>query len=765
MKNNDVIQNNSSKYTFWNLLKEYSIEIPIIQRDYAQGRTSDNATIIREELLDAIYQALTEQEPLEFDFVYGTVEGDILYPLDGQQRLTTFFLLHWYIAQKEQHMDEATKLLAKFSYTTRTSSRDFCKMLTQIDYRPERDVSVSEFIKDENGYFRAWDTDPTISHMLTMLDSIHDKFYDTEGLYENLTSEDCLLTFNYLPMEHYALTDELYIKMNARGKALSLFENFKAKFIQHLKQAELPYEHFEERIDKEWTDLLWDYRDDDNTIDKQFMNLFCFFTEMQYLESEEPQEGDSPYSTRKIRPLISYYDTEDVVDYLYKLFDLWKSKKQAVEFQEMILSTEREKGKVRIFDASSVDIFSAIINGEYVTLANKIILYSIMRRLIEVGEEDSLDSFRDYIRLVRNFLLNTRQFIRKKCTYTLDLRYGRHAIPIMRHYINELVLSDDPYQTLLDADFEGINMDILARERQKATLIKNKKKTKELIFALEDSLAFRTTIFNVIPYIEKHQGKIIVEDLEKIFLIYKGEKIIQALLSVEDYGIDIGSSTFGERYYYGQKDNWYSVLTYAGGEAYSATLCNFIDQYEATEADTVVARLDLVVQKNLRSIGKDEWRYAVVKYYNTVREWEGYIDGKAMVFALEPLQNGEMLAHRSNGFRLVGYHVVPEYLEAREQLGSLCQDGVRGFAGESRGCLHINVASGMDLSFNEECSITVKYKNDDKAIVEKAIDKYHETLESEEFDRVERLVLLARLLKEYSEIPEKNNSKRKRKTK
>ena len=114
MKNNDVIQDNSSKYSFWNLLKEYSIEIPIIQRDYAQGRISDNATIIREELLDAIYQSLTEQEPLEFDFVYGTVEGDILYPLDGQQRLTTFFLLHWYIAQKEQHMDEATELLAKF---------------------------------------------------------------------------------------------------------------------------------------------------------------------------------------------------------------------------------------------------------------------------------------------------------------------------------------------------------------------------------------------------------------------------------------------------------------------------------------------------------------------------------------------------------------------------------------------------------------------------------------------------------------------------
>ena len=510
---------------------------------------------------------------------------------------------------------------------------------------------------------------------------------------------------------------------------------------------------------------MWDYRDADNTIDKQFMNLFCYFTEMQYLESEEPQEGDSPYSTRKIRPLISYYDTEDVVDYLYKLFDLWKSKKEAVEFQEMILSTEREKGRVRIFDTDSVDIFSAIINGEYVTLANKIILYSIMRRLIEVGEEDSLDSFRDYIRLVRNYLLNTRQFIRKKCTYTLDLRYGRHAIPIMRHYINELVLSDDPYQTLLDTDFEGINMDILAREKQKAVLIKSKKKAKEVIFAMEDSLVFRTTIYNVIPFIEKHQGQVIVEDIEKIFLIYKGEKIIQALLSVGDYGISIGGSAFGERYYYGQKDNWYSILTYAGGEVYSATICDFIEQYEATEADTVVARLDLVVQKNLPSISKDEWRYAVVKYYNTVREWEGYIDGKAMVFALEPLQNGEMLAHRSNGFRLVGYHVVPEYLEARVQLGNLCQDGVRGFAGESSGCIHLNVASGMDLSFNNECRININYKTDNEAIVDEAIAKYHETLEAEELDRVERIVLMANLLKECSDMQESSTAKRKRKSK
>lgn len=156
------IQSDNSRYTFWRLVNEYTIKIPIMQRDYAQGRISENVTAIRTELLDSIYNALINEKNMDFDFVYGTFKNGILYPLDGQQRLTTLYLLHWYIACKEGSIEEAREVLQNFSYETRISSREFCEKLIDMDYIPEGGISPSEYIKDQNIYFDIWDMDPTI---------------------------------------------------------------------------------------------------------------------------------------------------------------------------------------------------------------------------------------------------------------------------------------------------------------------------------------------------------------------------------------------------------------------------------------------------------------------------------------------------------------------------------------------------------------------------------------------------------------------------
>ena len=81
------------------------IEIPIIQRDYAQGRQTGTVKRVRERFLNNIFDAIKSHRHLTLDFVYGEITDGKLTPLDGQQRLTTLFLLHWY-ASKKDNIDE-----------------------------------------------------------------------------------------------------------------------------------------------------------------------------------------------------------------------------------------------------------------------------------------------------------------------------------------------------------------------------------------------------------------------------------------------------------------------------------------------------------------------------------------------------------------------------------------------------------------------------------------------------------------------------------
>ena len=117
----------------------------MLQREYAQGR--DNVKEIRTEFLKALYGYLEENRPeRDLDFIYGNVVGEDFIPLDGQQRLTTLFLLHWYMSRitkdnsLRQRFDDAllneTRNHCRFTYKTRVSSQEFCDalMLNDIDF-------------------------------------------------------------------------------------------------------------------------------------------------------------------------------------------------------------------------------------------------------------------------------------------------------------------------------------------------------------------------------------------------------------------------------------------------------------------------------------------------------------------------------------------------------------------------------------------------------------------------------------------------------
>lgn len=83
--------------TLISLLEKYMVEVPIVQRDYAQGRIDEHSKMVRQNLLADMKSAILGTTlPLDLNFVYGKTEGNKFIPLDGQQRLTTLYLLHLY---------------------------------------------------------------------------------------------------------------------------------------------------------------------------------------------------------------------------------------------------------------------------------------------------------------------------------------------------------------------------------------------------------------------------------------------------------------------------------------------------------------------------------------------------------------------------------------------------------------------------------------------------------------------------------------------
>jgi hypothetical protein len=307
----------SSQYTFWRLVEEFKIIVPIIQRDYAQGRKDDlKIAQIRKTFIQHLLEKINQNShKSDLDFVYGSVLDEQLKLLDGQQRLTTLFLLHWYLGWKSEVILDKTiqdKLL-RFSYETRTSSRDFIKSLIEqapnlkCIWNHDHAKKLSERIENEAWYFSIWKKDPTVQSILEMLDEIDLQFhakeqnshsYNAAEMWDNLVTHQ-VLTFYFLRMDDFALTDELYIKMNARGVQLTEFENFKA-WLQGYTEDEIDAQDrkdFFSKLDREWTDFLW--------------NLKCKFEDSK--EKNEAFDFDSMFmQVFKSVLLCHFYRNEDI---------------------------------------------------------------------------------------------------------------------------------------------------------------------------------------------------------------------------------------------------------------------------------------------------------------------------------------------------------------------------------------------------------------------------------------------------------------------
>tara|TARA_R110002050_G_scaffold300054_1_gene467518 strand:+ start:5693 stop:8161 length:2469 start_codon:yes stop_codon:yes gene_type:complete len=517
------------RLTFFQLIQEYHIQIPIIQRDYAQGRIT--AHEIRDSFLDALLAYLEENKKhRDLDFVYGNqsteaVNDEIKFiPLDGQQRLTTLFLLHWYLAIKDgdSEIKELRKHLvyssqgesqkSKFTYETRTSSREFCDSLLFADVDldklleadKEKNNSLSKTIKDRSWYFLSWETDPTIQSMLIMLDAIHSKFKGTNGYFQRLVSLDNpVITFQFLDLKEFNLTDDLYIKMNARGIPLSPYENFKAKFEQHLKKSDFNAKHsytltfdgkpnevnvktyFSHKIDTDWANLFWNHTlADKKKFDKLIMNFIRAIVVNNYAGS--PDNGEFlKYLIDKRNEDISFQQysknaclNETTVIDLITILDLIKNGNQKVK---NYLSDSFHYNEAEQFD---IVVNNAFVQAGYV---ERIKFHAYCQYLIQwktdTGFED-IEGLQNWMRIIYNLTENTAPYNNEK-EYSNSIQGINQLIKKSNTILNHL--------TLLDK-ISGFDEIQFKEEKIKAHLILKQNKWNELLYSVEKHGYFKGQI-------------------------------------------------------------------------------------------------------------------------------------------------------------------------------------------------------------------------------------------------------------------------------
>lgn len=266
----------SQQYTFWNLINDYKIVVPKIQRDYVQGRENKIVEKNREEFVEELIGSLFGNKPMSLNFVYGTIHGNEFIPIDGQQRLTTLFLLHLYVFAKKGNKDKIEVLQKKFSYQTRYTTNRFLEKLSEelpkMLNPSDRNDNLTDIIRDSGWYVTPWDNDPNIRSCLVMLQTIHktcnkklvDKNDGISEFFNLLIGIDCPITFMWLQLDKsFGSDNKLYIRMNSRGKQLTDFENFKAELYEKILKSDendsaRKINDFKKNIDGDWYSLFWD---------------------------------------------------------------------------------------------------------------------------------------------------------------------------------------------------------------------------------------------------------------------------------------------------------------------------------------------------------------------------------------------------------------------------------------------------------------------------------------------------------------------------
>ena len=454
--------------------KEYSLAdlfggdtkiiIPDLQRDYCWGNyaVTDRKSSKTKELVSDFIKNIVElfEEKSDSSLTMGLIYGyeqphNHIQICDGQQRLTTLFLILGYInikcsgvyddyiISKQEREDDYEPHL---QYAIRESTLYFLSDLSRKVFI-ERNTKVTD-IKLSNWYFAEYDNDASIQSMIAALQIIDNVFNSLEF---NCFLELGKFVLNnlrvlYYDMENRSRGEETYVIINTTGEPLSPTENIKPILLGNSKltkeQVQLYSDQWEDR--EEW---FWNHRGTDTTSDNGMQVFFMWYWQIGLMQ-ERAWVNEKPVplnprnlfisaptkmkeSTKEVKLSMENYEKFRSLDNIEK-YSYLRSVKAITDSDVCVLMLDASTGiqaqdkhilglalelskaivicvnKIDLLDQEELKKWNKLIEYEFqfVPYAKVVYLSALKKKRVHLLMPQVIEAYQNYNKQIKTSLLN-----------------------------------------------------------------------------------------------------------------------------------------------------------------------------------------------------------------------------------------------------------------------------------------------------------------------------------------------------------------------
>ena len=303
--------------------------------------------------------------------------------------------------------------------------------------------------------------------------------------------------------------------------------------------------------------------------------------------------------------------------------------------------------RIRLFSKGRLNLFQRCIlpqENEDFDIYEKTLFYALIKYCIKHQMVSVTTGLRNYIRVIRNLLLNTNQLIQSQVNLVSNLRITEFAT------YSQII---ETLATTIDVK-ESLSESVTGLGGKNAALVEKSKldePNRDVICWLEDMSYCRGNI-RAFNFIKDYPKEIIINNVLKFRDATDAERI-RILVASGYKGFRIGWCSYGDRYFFGKEGRW-DILFSRDHENISMALRKFVD------ADCSIE--DYCLQ-NIPSI--HNFKYYALKYKEFLRSagyWQAKDDENSNYYfaVIGDIDDLDMIALRSySRSPLLAYHTEP----------------------------------------------------------------------------------------------------------